>query len=81
MPGSIRNVELAVRFYLAMIRIIKISAWLAAGLLLMLEAASAFAQEPAPGDVQVFRNTLETVFVFPRVGPVDRKGDLVGAGI
>ena len=47
----------------------------------MLGAASTFAQEPAPptGDVQVFRNALETVFVFPRVGPVDRKGDLVGA--
>jgi len=65
-----------------MIRIIKISAWLAAGLLLMLDAASAFAQKPAlpTGDVQVFRNTLETVFVFPRVGPVDKKGELVAAG-
>ena len=47
----------------------------------MLSAALTLAQEPAPptGDVQVFRNALETVFVFPRVGPVDRKGDLVGA--
>ncbi|MGZ9186959.1 MAG: RidA family protein [Candidatus Binatia bacterium] len=65
-----------------MIRIIKISTWLAAGLLLMLGAAWTFAQAPAPptGDVQVFRNAQETVFVFPRVGPVDRKGDLVGAG-
>lgn len=81
MPGSIRRVELAVRFYLAMIRIIKISAWLAAGLPLMLGAASTFAQAQVPptGDVQVFRNALETVFVFPRVGPVDKKGELVAA--
>ncbi|MGZ8496129.1 MAG: RidA family protein, partial [Candidatus Binatia bacterium] len=64
-----------------MIRIIKISTWLAAGLLLMLDAARIFAQKPAPptGDVQVFRNALETVFVFPRVGPVDKKGELVAA--
>ncbi len=69
------------RFYLAMIRIIRISAWLAAGLLLMLGAAWTFAQaQVAPtGDVQVFRNALETVFVFPRVGPVDKKGELVAA--
>ncbi len=48
----------------------------------MLGAAWPFAQAQvaATGDVQVFRNALETVFVFPRVGPVDRKGDLVGAG-
>ena len=40
------------------------------------------AQEPAPptGDVQVFRNALETVFVFPRIGAVDKKGELVGVG-
>ena len=34
----------------------------------------------AAGDIQVFRNALETVYVFPRVGPVDRKGELVAAG-
>jgi len=64
-----------------MIRIVKLYAWLAAALLLMLGAASTFAQEPAPptGDVQVFRNALETVFAFPRVGPVDKKGELVAA--
>ena len=69
------------RFFLAMIRSVRISAWLAVALLLMLDAASTFAQEPAPptGDVQVFRNALETVFVFPRVGPVDKKGELVAA--
>ena len=81
MPGSIRNGELAVRFYLAMIRIIKISTWLAAGLLLMLEAASAFAQEPAPGDVQVFRNTLETVFVFPGSDPWTERATWLARGI
>ena len=64
-----------------MTRIVNLYAWLAAALLLMLDAARTFAQEPAPptGDVQVFRNALETVFVFPRVGPVDKKGELVAA--
>ena len=66
-----------------MIRIVNLYAWLAAALLLMVSAASTLAHGqavPSAGDIQVFRNALETVYVFPRVGPVDRKGDLVGAG-
>ena len=58
----------------------KLYAWLAAALLLMLGAATTLAHGQAAGDIQVFRNALETVYVFPRVGPVDRKGELVAAG-
>ena len=61
-------------------RTVMLYAWLGAALLLMLAAASTLAHgQAAAGDIQVFRNALETVYVFPRVGPVDRKGDLVGA--
>ena len=74
MPGSIRGVE--------MNRMVKLYDWLAAALLfLMLGAASTLAHgQAAAGDIQVFRNALETMYVFPRVGPVDRKGELVAAG-
>ena len=73
MRGSIRGVE--------MIRMVNQSAWLAAALLLMLGAASTLAHgQAAAGDIRVFRNALETVYVFPRVGPVDRNGELVAAG-
>lgn len=68
---------------LVTIRLTRICGWLAGCLLLMLSAAAVFAQEqgaPLSGDIQVFRNALETVFVFPRVGPVDKKGELVAAG-
>ena len=60
-------------------RTVMLYAWLAAALLLMLAAASTLARGQAAGDIQVFRNALETVYV-PRIGPVDRKGELVAAG-
>jgi len=72
-----------VRFFLAMIGLTRIRGSLAGCLLLMLSASGAFAQkqaEPPSGDIQIFRNALQTVFVFPRVGPVDREGELVAAG-
>ena len=62
-------------------RTVRLYPWLGAALLLMLAAASTLAHgQVAAGDIQVFRNALETVYVFPRVGPVDRKGELVAAG-
>jgi hypothetical protein len=71
--GSIRGVE--------MNRMVNLYAGLAAAVLSMLAAASILAHgQTAPGDIQVFRNALETVYVFPRIGPVDRKGELVTAG-
>ena len=72
MPGSIRGVEVN--------RTVMLYAWLGAALLLMLAAASTLAHGQAAGDIQVFRNALETVYVFPRIGPVDRRGELVAAG-
>ena len=54
-------------------------------MLALLGLASAFAQERAPdrpstGDIQILKNPRETVIVFPRVGPVDKNGELVGPG-
>jgi len=73
LPGSIRGVEVN--------RTVMLYAWLGAALLLMLAAASTLAHgQAAAGDIQVFRNALETVYVFPRIGPVDRRGELVAAG-
>lgn len=51
----------------------------------MLGSALSLAQDRAPnepttGDIQIFKNPRETVIVFPRVGPVDKKGELVGPG-
>jgi enamine deaminase RidA (YjgF/YER057c/UK114 family) len=54
-------------------------------MLVLLGLGSALAQEraagePSTGDIQILRNPRETVIVFPRVGPVDKKGELVGPG-
>ena len=69
MPGSIRGVE--------MNRTVRLYPWLAAALLLLLAAASTLAHGQAAGDIQVFRNAQETLYVFPPSrtgGPEGRAG-------